>query len=360
MEDTKWRNLQALKQLHNEGFITMTEYRARLKQLIDELTGTTISTPSRTRYSEAHRESIDAAIVARPPPDFRTVEEESAIKWSYNFKKEKWSSERIRVKLDATPFARGSLRVAYHMQIFPSKDPDTSGKVLPCPASPRPRQAKRSFSETIVAGERVGGRSVATIDDVNMDVPQVAGEEKENKNKSYVAKVSLRPQDNTNREGYFRDVEMQCLASYIADRFNLCNPPKLVRFLKAFVVELEDRVGRPICGVEQYIGGPYRKHNSNFGYVSEDERNTPQAFSHFSWHISSGEVMVCDLQGVSDVYTDPQVSSFTILISSIKFHASFTGALSLGERLWQRQFRHEGSTSPEKGEASIRFITTTV
>jgi hypothetical protein len=35
--DTKWRNLQALKQLHNQNFITDTEYRTRLKQLIDEV-----------------------------------------------------------------------------------------------------------------------------------------------------------------------------------------------------------------------------------------------------------------------------------------------------------------------------------
>ena len=34
------------------------------------------------------------------------------------------------------------------------------------------------------------------------------------------------------------------------------------------------------CGVEPYIAGPYRKHNNNFGYVSDDERNTPQGTTH--------------------------------------------------------------------------------
>uniref|UniRef100_A0A7S3YR87 Alpha-type protein kinase domain-containing protein n=1 Tax=Lotharella globosa TaxID=91324 RepID=A0A7S3YR87_9EUKA len=134
-------------------------------------------------------------------------------------------------------------------------------------------------------------------------------EDDDKKDVTYVAKISLREEDNLHREGYFRDVEMQSLAGYIATRFNRCNPPKPVAFLEAFVVELEEREGRPVCGVERYIRGPYRKHNSNFGYVSEEERNTPQAFSHFSWHISNGEVLVVDLQGVSDVYTDPQVHS---------------------------------------------------
>ncbi len=39
------------------------------------------------------------------------------------------------------------------------------------------------------------------------------------------------------------------------------------------------------CGVEKFIDGPYRKHNNNYGYVSEEERNTPQAFSHFTYEV---------------------------------------------------------------------------
>lgn len=34
--------------------------------------------------------------------------------------------------------------------------------------------------------------------------------------------------------------------------------------------------------VEPYIIGDYKKYNNNWGYVSYDERNTPQAFSHFT------------------------------------------------------------------------------
>jgi hypothetical protein len=41
--------------------------------------------------------------------------------------------------------------------------------------------------------------------------------------------------------------------------------------------------------------------------VSEDERNTPQALSHFTYHGSNHTVLVCDIQGVGDMYTDPQM-----------------------------------------------------
>jgi elongation factor 2 kinase len=39
----------------------------------------------------------------------------------------------------------------------------------------------------------------------------------------------------------------------------------------------------------------------------QDDRNTPQAFSHFTYESSDHMVLVCDIQGVGDVYTDPQM-----------------------------------------------------
>ena len=36
-------------------------------------------------------------------------------------------------------------------------------------------------------------------------------------------------------------------------------------------------------------------------------RQTPQAFSHFTFCVTRGDMMVVDLQGVGDVYTDPVV-----------------------------------------------------
>jgi len=65
-----------------------------------------------------------------------------------------------------------------------------------------------------------------------------------------------------------------------------------------------------VC-VEPFIEGPYKKHNNNFGYVSEDARNTPQAFSHFTYHESAHTLLICDIQGVGDIYTDPLMHSTT-------------------------------------------------
>merc|ERR1711871_1281114 len=87
------------------------------------------------------------------------------------------------------------------------------------------------------------------------------------------------------------------------------NPPSRVQFVKAWVIELLERNGTPLCGVERYISGEYHKHSNNFGWCDEDvqNRNTPQAFSHFTYEASNHEMVVVDLQGVGDMYTDPQI-----------------------------------------------------
>ena len=48
--------------------------------------------------------------------------------------------------------------------------------------------------------------------------------------------------------------------------------------------------------MEYFIDGEYRKFNSNNGFVSEDRRRTPAAFSHFSFEHSNRELMVVDIQ----------------------------------------------------------------
>ena len=35
-----------------------------------------------------------------------------------------------------------------------------------------------------------------------------------------------------------------------------------------------------------------------------------QAFSHFTWEASTHTILVCDIQGVGDTWTDPQIHSF--------------------------------------------------
>lgn len=129
------------------------------------------------------------------------------------------------------------------------------------------------------------------------------------------------------REAFERDVVMQQEAKLWGARFNALHPPKPVDFLQAFLIEMVDRPGKPVFACEcvsgcsealevaltrrahrrRVVTGAYIKHNSNSGYVESHRRATPQTFSHYTFQASRGRLMVVDIQGVSDLYTDPQV-----------------------------------------------------
>jgi hypothetical protein len=123
---------------------------------------------------------------------------------------------------------------------------------------------------------------------------------------------------------------MQKHCAYYAQLFNKCRPPRMVRFLDAFVLELDSIYSHKpsmFFGVERHVAGEYRKHNNNHGYVEDGagvvgdvrnqhnrqqqqqhhKRSTPQAFSHFTYEVSCQNMLVVDIQGVGDVYTDPQI-----------------------------------------------------
>jgi len=51
--------------------------------------------------------------------------------------------------------------------------------------------------------------------------------------------------------------------------------------------------------------------------VSDEERNTPQAFSHFTYEVSNHELLAVDIQGVGDRYTDPQVYKHLVVTYNI-------------------------------------------
>jgi elongation factor 2 kinase len=44
------------------------------------------------------------------------------------------------------------------------------------------------------------------------------------------------------------------------------------------------------------VQGEYVKYSNNDGW-SEDRRNTPHAFSHFTYEASGRSLVVCDIQG---------------------------------------------------------------
>jgi myosin-heavy-chain kinase len=146
---------------------------------------------------------------------------------------------------------------------------------------------------------------------------------------------------------YFNEAMAQCLSEEFAQNFNRSVPSgnarisflacHVVRIKKEHVPQLTAMQGRnsfftfktkdtndTLFVMEFKFRGKFTKYNNNFGEVYEEgtskEQLTPQekesrrklflaaeAFSHFTLAESGGSMLVCDLQGVNDFFTDPQI-----------------------------------------------------
>lgn len=94
------------------------------------------------------------------------------------------------------------------------------------------------------------------------------------------------------------------------------------------------RLGRRFISGRDYYGAGFTKHNTNSGFVDTSlRRKTPQIFSAFSFYASKGTRLVADIQGVSDLFTDPQVLS-----SDYRFGDGDLGPR--GMALFFKGFRH--------------------
>ncbi|CAB1338228.1 unnamed protein product [Coregonus sp. 'balchen'] len=152
---------------------------------------------------------------------------------------------------------------------------------------------------------------------------------------NYVTKRYMEPVD---KDVYFEDVRLQMEAKLWGEEYNRHRPPKQVDIMQMCVIEMMERPGKPLYHLEHYIEGKYIKYNSNSGFVKDDNIRltpqvhwvllftpqvqwvllltpqvqwvlllTPQAFSHFSFERSAHQLIVVDIQGVGDLYTDPQI-----------------------------------------------------
>ena len=82
-------------------------------------------------------------------------------------------------------------------------------------------------------------------------------------------------------------------------------------FVQAHLLDLGDaRDAFPFrfMALEPWITGKYEKFTSNAGHIAKDS-DLAQAYSHFTWEWTSGEIMVVDIQGVGNTLTDPQIHS---------------------------------------------------
>lgn len=103
------------------------------------------------------------------------------------------------------------------------------------------------------------------------------------------------------------DVKTQAYAKMFAEEFSQRFPVAPLQFLDAWAIEL------PRCNIakhatlEPFLDGVFKKYTSNNGFISA-EAELAEAFCHFSWCHSGGQMMVTDLQGFgSAVFTDPQI-----------------------------------------------------
>eukprot|EP01063_Lacrimia_lanifica_P016374 TRINITY_DN22955_c0_g1_i1.p1 TRINITY_DN22955_c0_g1~~TRINITY_DN22955_c0_g1_i1.p1 ORF type:complete len:332 (+),score=119.35 TRINITY_DN22955_c0_g1_i1:3-998(+) len=106
------------------------------------------------------------------------------------------------------------------------------------------------------------------------------------------------------KQSCLRDSKAQSVAEYYAGLFNKVSSEK-VSFVTSYAVQFADgRWGN----LEPRLGGAYKKHNNNAGGVVTRD-NVAQAFSHFTYRESHESLVVCDIQGVGTMYTDPQILS---------------------------------------------------
>lgn len=159
----------------NKGFLTITEYTERKNQLIDEFTGTKSRKNTLSSYldtSQSQKYIPKEKWIPPRIPNFENCSEERAIFHQFNAKTSTWSQKISKVEIENEPFARGGLRLAFHMKFLDEKD------------------AQEFYFENT---PQVSTKSVS--------LPK-----KEFKN-HFVAKTSIDPYED--RESYFADSEMQ-------------------------------------------------------------------------------------------------------------------------------------------------------
>ena len=134
----------------------------------------------------------------------------------------------------------------------------------------------------------------------------------------------------TKREDVLHDIAALQIATKFANLFNgVSNINKTIKFCEPMVAQIREKGfnewfliwGGEQSGkysideyvtVEQFLDGGYMKWNSNWGYFQTDSITMP-AFSHFTFHQSDCDLLVCDLQGCQEGLeyhlTDPAIHS---------------------------------------------------
>ena len=170
--------------------------------------------------------------------------------------KEIRSTENVQLRIQNHPFAKGSLRYAFHckLQISSSEYEALVGKL----------QIYSSYSKS---------EADRTIDDV---------------------KTIL-------------------IAQYYSNIYNNFNPDKRIVYSSIKLLRLNTLWNnRQFIILEEKLNGKWVKFNNNSTYVNlKDKAQTAQAFSHFTFDHSNGNALLTDIQGVRTMFgykfTDPAI-----------------------------------------------------
>ncbi|XP_044159411.1 eukaryotic elongation factor 2 kinase isoform X2 [Bufo gargarizans] len=239
---------------HNTAKTKKTRFFENLKK--DTEYGSSSSPRNSFSFKEAWKHAIQKA---KQMPDpwaefhLEDMDTEHAIRHRYNAVSGQWVQDVVLIKMASQPFGRGAMRECYRTKKLSNFS--------------HSQQWKSAYN--------------------------------------YVAKRYL---ETVDRDVYFEDVRLQMEAKLWGEEYNRHKPPKQVDIMQMCIIEMKDRPGKPLFHLEHYIEGKYIKYNSNSGFVRDDNiRLTPQAFSHFTFERSGHQLIVVDIQGVGDLYTDPQI-----------------------------------------------------
>ena len=320
IKNDNWENLDVIAT--NTNMMDPAQYSQVINEITSDITGTEISKQTREKHSfyrklsnlslaSQKRGSLmnkmeDEQLVNRNNsqsggyqfdiniPNWDNIKITKVLQHSWDEILKKWTAKEIYVKIAPLPFSRGSLRMSYYCLNL-GDDMEYKQKQTQHTQNNNGLDIKNDTmtNNNILFNKLIGNKNVFG-------------------GKLCVAKKNFGICDSI--EAYFYDVRTQCESQKFANQYNKHNPPKKVAFLQASVIEVMDDNPESTEDIELYclesfLHGSYVKHIDNHG-GDEKNRNTPSAFAHFSYEASNKRLLVCDIQGVGDLYTDPQIHTY--------------------------------------------------
>ena len=223
----------------------------------------------RDEWSKFHLEKLEERVGKRLKLDPQTM---------------KWTESSVRVKLDTVkPFASGTMRHCFRFKKMSSHHKDLDVKL-------RKRHTLWKNQHNYIA-------------------------------KEYIEK------DRNTLDTIKADVTMQMISKKFSESFNTFRPTKYVDFLESWILILQDKNDgqERIFFAEAFVPGSFKKYSDNLGFVGnvrlssfggrilqEDDKENcaleiSQAFSHFTFEASDRKLVIVDIQGIGELYTDPQI-----------------------------------------------------